>query len=537
MRKKMLAGLVAALLAAPAAAAPTSVLFVGNSFTFGRANPVMQYATDTVTDMNLQNWINNASGSNADEPHPWGGIPAIFKAFTVQAGLDYDVKMSARNAATLRGHYLNTNGVWDLRVNMAAQKWDVVVLQEQSDEPLPIAAGNPARFTIFANKIEKWIHTGAAESFRESTLYPGGPNTLRNIPANPNPNPNARVYLYQTWSRPDLTYPAGTAYFGQPIEAMNSQLHDAYFGLAASNPKYAGVSPVGDAFMRALADGVAMRNPYEPTPGLIDLWWDDNFHPSRHGSYLSALVHFHKITGVNPLSLGASEYAAEELGIEPAVAVQLQRVAQATVNPDVTAPVSAAAASPAPNAAGWNNGPVTVSFTANDEANGSGVASVRYSITGAETRSGELAPGQALTLSADGVNNVTWSAVDRAGNVEPAHALSASIDATAPTITGLPVDCTLWPPNHKMVDAATIAGSESGSGLSSFSVVASSSEAGTGDVAVSGTGLAPRRVSLRAERSGEGTGRVYTVTATAADRAGNVTTASGTCSVPLSQGS
>jgi len=111
------------------------------------------------------------------------------------------------------------------------------------------------------------------------------------------------------------------------------------------------------------------------------------------------------------------------------------------------------------------------------------------------------------------------------------------IDATAPTIAGLPVDCTLWPPNHKMVDAATIAGSESGSGLSSFSVVASSSEASTGDVAVSGTGLAPRRVSLRAERSGEGTGRVYTVTATAADRAGNVTTASGTCSVPLSQGS
>jgi hypothetical protein len=30
--------------------------------------------------------------------------------------------------------------------------------------------------------------------------------------------------------------------------------------------------PVGEAFMRAVRDGVAMRNPYEPTPREIDLW-------------------------------------------------------------------------------------------------------------------------------------------------------------------------------------------------------------------------------------------------------------------------
>lgn len=532
---KRIASLVAASFAGLASAAPTSVLFVGNSFTFGRANPVMQYATGTVTDMNLQNWLNNMSGSNEDEPHPWGGIPAIFKAFTVQAGLDYDVKMSARNAATLRGHYLNTNGVWDLRVNMAAQKWDVVVLQEQSDEPLAIPDGNPVRFTIFANKIEKWIHTGAAESFRESQIYPGGPNTLRTIPANPNANPNARIYLYQTWSRPDLTYVAGEAYFGQPIEAMNNDLHTAYYGLATANPKFADVSPVGDAFMRALADGVAMRNPYDPTPGLVDLWWDDNFHPSRYGSYLSALVHFQTITGVNPLSLGSSEYAAADLGIEPAVAVQLQRVAQATVDPDVTAPASTAAASPAPNAAGWNNTPVTVAFTALDEALGSGVAGVQYTLSGADARSGVLAPGETLALSTDGVTTVSWSAVDRAGNIEAPRTLSVSIDATPPAIAGLPTDCNIWPPNHKMVDVATVSGAESGSGLASLAVVASSNENAAGDVAVTGSGIDPHHVSLRAERSGTGTGRVYTITATAADRAGNVSTATATCNVPLSQ--
>jgi hypothetical protein len=52
--------------------------------------------------------FSDPAGTNAFEPHPWGGVPGIFKALTVQAGLDYDVSLSTRNAATLRGHYLNS---------------------------------------------------------------------------------------------------------------------------------------------------------------------------------------------------------------------------------------------------------------------------------------------------------------------------------------------------------------------------------------------------------------------------------------------
>ncbi len=535
---RTLAAALASLFATGAWASPTSVLFVGNSFTFGRANPVMQYATGTVTDMNLQNWLTNQTGTNADEPHPWGGVPAIFKAFTLQAGLDFDVKLSARNAATLRGHYLNTNGIWDLRANIAAQKWDVVVLQEQSDEPLPIAAGNPPRFTIFASKIAKWIHAGQSESFKESNLYPGGPTTTRNIPANPNFNPAARVYLYQTWARPDLTYVAGAAYFGQPLETMNGQLHDAYFNLAAADPGFAGVSPVGDAFIRAVQEGVAMRNPYAPEPGKVDIWWDDHFHASRWGSYLSALVHFHKITGINPLSLGPTEYSAADLGITPTQAVALQRVAQSTVNPDVTAPGSTATPSRAPNASGWLNDDVTVTLAGSDNDKGSGLDAIRYEISGAEARSGSVASGGTITLAAEGVSTLKWFAVDRAGNAEAPRTLAFSIDKTAPSIRGLPAaGCSIWPPNKKMVEVATVAGIESGSGLSSFSVAASSSEpqSAAGDTAIAGMGLDPRRISLRADRLGEGTGRTYTVTATATDAAGNTASASATCVVPHSQ--
>jgi hypothetical protein len=61
--------------------------------------------------------------------------------------------------------------------------------------------------------------------------------------------------------------------------------------------------------------------------GLIDLWFDDGTHASVHGSYLSALTLFGSITGVDPLSLGADDLAARELGIGSADALRLQRVA------------------------------------------------------------------------------------------------------------------------------------------------------------------------------------------------------------------
>ena len=123
-------------------------------------------------------WIANPAGSNAFEPHPWGGVAGIFKQFTVQAGLDYDVSLSARNAASLRGHFINSNSAgWDLRSNIGAQPWSKVVLQEQSDEPLPKQAGlssNPDWFRNYTDKIEDFVHHGAPPlSYRERDFFPG----------------------------------------------------------------------------------------------------------------------------------------------------------------------------------------------------------------------------------------------------------------------------------------------------------------------------------------------------------------------------
>lgn len=79
-------------------------------------------------------------------------------------------------------------------------KWDAVVLQEQSDAALPDGRGknaNLATFNAYADQFERFIHNGAAQSYKESQLFgslaacmatglsAGSCNTTRNIPATP----------------------------------------------------------------------------------------------------------------------------------------------------------------------------------------------------------------------------------------------------------------------------------------------------------------------------------------------------------------
>jgi hypothetical protein len=362
--------LPALLACAAAQAEPISVLFVGNSYTFGRVDPVMSYNAANVRDLTAPMAAADSTGSNAFEPHPWGGVAGVFKQLTVQAGLDYQVALSTRNAASLRGHFLNSNPAnWDLRGNIASQAWSKVVLQEQSDEALPKQAGlasNPAYFNTYVNLLENYIHQGQALAYRERELI-GGSNaacaaitgasagtcgTLRTIAANPNASADTEVYLYQTWARPNLvnapfttvtdpvtgevsftTTPATSFY--SSLQDMTVDLRDAYAKAALDagadgSGGITGVAPVGEAFMLALAMGVATANHYAPdagTDGLPDLWWDDGTHASLYGSYLSALTLYGTLTGLDPAAFGASEIAARDLGISGRDAELLQRVA------------------------------------------------------------------------------------------------------------------------------------------------------------------------------------------------------------------
>jgi len=376
-----LAAAALVLAAWAAQAAPTTVLFVGNSFTFGRADPVMGYNAAHVTDLTLGMWQTNATNSNPYEPKPWGGVPGIFQRLTVQAGLDYQVSMSARNAATLRGHLLNTNpDGWDLRGNIGSQAWDKVVLQEQSDEALAKRAGLnsvPDYTRIHLDMIEDWVHGGGSGlSYRYRDYFAGATNNARNaacsaalsndsstvstgscgterfLPDNANASAATQLYIYQTWARPNFVQGAlasstdentgvvtrsanpDTTFFPD-LETMTEELRANFASFAAAagadgTGGYAGIAPVGQAFLRAVQSGVATRNPYAAdalSDGLIDLWFDDAFHASKYGSYLSALTLFGTLTGKNPAQFGSAELAAAELGISPQDAWALQRVA------------------------------------------------------------------------------------------------------------------------------------------------------------------------------------------------------------------
>ena len=276
-----MAGLaVALLLAAPirgGAAAP-SVLFIGNSFTFGSGSAVLFYRADTVTDLNGQGK---------------GGIPALFRAFANQAGLDFDVSLETQPGSGLEFHLENK------RAELTRRPWDTVVMHGQStlDFAKP---GDPT----------KLIETSA-----------GMAALLRGK------NPKVAIYLLATWSRADQTYPAEGAWAGKPIEAMARDVRAAY-DQAAARIQARGVLPVGEAWTRAMQSGVADPNPYDGiAAGTVDLWAWDHYHASVAGSYLEALVVFGALTERDPRSLGEFECTAYELGLSRPQATALQRVA------------------------------------------------------------------------------------------------------------------------------------------------------------------------------------------------------------------
>ena len=255
-----------------------SVLFIGNSFTFGAGSPVRFYRADTVTDLNNEGI---------------GGVPALFKSFTQQAGLDFDVFLETRPGSGLDFHLENKLGV------IGRRGWDTVVMHGYStldaDKP-----GDPAKLIDTSTRMAEFLRSQ---------------------------NPEVQVYLMATWSRADETYPATGAWAGHPIEKMARDLRAAY-DTAADAAAAKGVIPIGEAWTRAIQSGVADPNPYDGIEaGKLNLWTYDQYHASAHGYYLEALVIFGGLTRRDPRSLGDNECSAYELGFSRPEVKALQQVA------------------------------------------------------------------------------------------------------------------------------------------------------------------------------------------------------------------
>lgn len=276
-RLSLAAAAIVFAMATSSTQAADSVLFIGNSFTFGYGSAARYYRADTVTDLNKEGT---------------GGVPALFKSFADQAGLDYGVSIETYPGAGLDFHLANRLEL------IGEQSWDHVVMHGFStlDRDAP---GNPAKLIATVSDMAAFLY---------------------------GLNPDSKLHLSATWSRADMVYPKDRPWHGTPIEQMAIDIRAAYD--AAAVGVGASVNPVGEAWSRAMANGVADPNPYDGiAPGQVDLWTWDHYHASSYGYYLEALVVFGNVTGIDPRSLGLNECSGYELGFSPTETAALQRVA------------------------------------------------------------------------------------------------------------------------------------------------------------------------------------------------------------------
>ena len=365
------------------------VLFVGDSFTHGRYDPVRRFAGgyDTgpgavvgphvhdllcpsaagcdaaeavaPTDPDRFNYpagddtllakldyLTANTAAQYAETGPFGGVPGIVLRLSQEARVRLDVSILAVSASTLGGKNIGGNKANAALIESA--RWDRVVLQDQSSQPLPAqiivagrtvaTKGDPAAFASGVAELVSGIDAadhGAGRAPIPITLFQTPPMASYGYTSS-----DAEKLLYGTSYGASVDAP----YVGadDPMAQMEGDIRASYRAVATGwnmeNPSasHIDVSPVGDAWIAAMRFGIAQRDPYlasEPAEA-VDLWDSDvldacctvpiGYHPSPYGAYLDALVLFGTLTGRDPLSLAPFGPTARALGIPANVAVGLQ---------------------------------------------------------------------------------------------------------------------------------------------------------------------------------------------------------------------
>ena len=194
---------------------------------------------------------------------------------------------------------------------------------------------------------------------------------------------------------------------------------------------------------------------------------------------------------------------------------------------------------PAAECSGAGGAYVTVQATATDLC-GRGLE-----VSNDHTGSGLDASGPYLL----GSTTVVFTARDEEGHTSTCTTQVTVRDTQPPTLSVLAEPSVLWPPNHELVpvEARFIAQDDCDSSSVRVELIAVTSNetddasgtqdgATTGDIQQAAIGTADASLLLRAERQGQGPGRVYELRYLAIDGSGNTTTASGVVTVPHDQG-
>ncbi|MDF2962819.1 MAG: hypothetical protein K0S39_4554 [Paenibacillus sp.] len=205
-----------------------------------------------------------------------------------------------------------------------------------------------------------------------------------------------------------------------------------------------------------------------------------------------------------------------------------------TIKIDEAAPVTKATATQINGNNGWYVSDPTVTLEATDNVSVTqSVYPVQtfYRINGSQW----FNYSQPVTVSTYGVNNFEYKSKDQAGNEEVAKSITLKLDKSAPIINVSLDKTTLWPANNQFVTVkAAVYATDSTSQIESIVLTSiTSNESGQADdIQNAQFGTSDFTFDLRAKRAGSASGRVYTITYSVTDKAGNESSAKATVLVP-----
>jgi hypothetical protein len=182
------------------------------------------------------------------------------------------------------------------------------------------------------------------------------------------------------------------------------------------------------------------------------------------------------------------------------------------------------------------SGPPGATLTVVWSLNGVGVQT--NSLPPGPTGGGDVSFTGVLPL---GANVLTVTVMDLFGNSASCSTLVTVVDTTPPVIGVVSADPNvLWPPNHKMIAVKVHAEVTDTCGPATWKILhVSSNEAenakGSGHTSTDWKITGDHTLTLRAERLGKGSGRVYTITIQASDVSGNTAQKTVTVTVPHDQ--
>jgi len=179
-------------------------------------------------------------------------LPSMFTQLAKAGGHRVETGVAAPGGWTLFAHARSAETLNQLK----SSKWDIVVLQEQSQVP-------------------------ASQQARSQGMYPAVRSLVSQIEAD-----GARPIFFLTWAQRD-----GWPENGLPgYEAMQARVSEGYLQIAQELG--ASVAPVGNSWLMAIKEH----------PDL-ELWQGDGSHPTEQGTYLAACVFYATIFRQSPEGL------------------------------------------------------------------------------------------------------------------------------------------------------------------------------------------------------------------------------------------